>query len=212
MFTLITDNLLKDKITVSDYENRLNIFMKNGLLRIIIRDDKNIKNQMDTLLGIHTFAYVNNISIYINCSINDYWYFKDIKGVTGIHLSGHNVQEAVVSGFTNYMNWGTSIHDLDELQKVINHKPSYALVSPIFETVCKPGVARIGIKKGHALCDDLLKHEIQPVALGGINSSSILQNPSEVEFFKEAAIRSLFYESDNLERELKIIKSVLNKF
>lgn len=212
MLTLITDNILKDNITISDYEKRLDIFLKHGLSRIIIRDDKNIKNQMDTLLGIHSFASANNIRIYVNCNINDYCNFKYSKGVTGIHLSGRNVQEAIESGFTSYIKWGTSVHNSDEIQKIIRHKPSYALVSPVFETICKPGVTRLGIKKGKEFCEDLRKYEVQPIALGGICSSSVLSNSDEIEHYKEAAIRSLFYESNNLESELKTIISVLNKF
>lgn len=210
MITLITDNSLRFKLTNSQYDIRLKALLKNGLKRIIIRDDKNIDNQMDTLLGIHHFAYDNQIEIFINCKIEDFHIFKDIKGVTGIHLSGNNIHEAISSGAIKNFIFGTSAHNMDEVESVIDLNPYYVLVSPVYSTVCKLGVEPLGLEKGHDLYKRLSSKGICAIALGGINSKNISNCPMNIKCFKESAIRSLFYDSDNLEKELLVIMDAIN--
>lgn len=210
MITLITDNVLKSKLSKSEYESRFKTLLENGLKRIIIRDDKNIANQMDTLTGIHSFAYENNIDIFINCKADDFHRFEDIKGVKGIHLSGFNIQEAIKSGSIKDMNFGTSVHNHIEVTRAILFKPSYVLISPVYETVCKVGTAPIELEKGHELTKILKDNQIESVALGGINSPNISNCHERIEYFNEAAIRSLFYESENLKEELITIMNALN--
>lgn len=73
-------------------------------------------------------------------------------------------------------NLSLAIHSYEEWLEAyaLGYRPTYILISPVFETTCKPGVVPLGLGQARELSLHIHKDEpkIKVVGLGGFNFAS----------------------------------------
>lgn len=224
MFTLITDKRLRDNLSSGEYIRRLNILNTFENISIIVRDEQNKDDQIETLdelKELNRKNYIKKFDIRLSCKISEFmelrekYIIKEEYMINTIHLKYKDFINMSESDFEKLrvrgIRIGTSIHSSSECDKSIDNPINYVLLSPIFSTKCKVGAKAIRINELDYVLEKLNSKAIEAVALGGIGYTSI-DSKSVVKRYKKFsnfAIRSIFYENEDFEKELKKIVEVI---
>lgn len=130
------------------------------LLRDILADDTDLLSQAERIKK-QCAAY--NAKLFISRN------FKIAKfiGADGVHLSSQQ-NMAQAREHCGAMLIGQSCHNADEILTAEKNGADYVSISPVFETMSKPGYTAMGREKLSKLCNIA---KIPVIALGGINTS-----------------------------------------
>jgi len=217
MFTLITDSNLRRYLSHGDYIRRLNIISSFGTCRIIVRDDHDLSNQIKTLDELKELYQNNSISkfeIALSADVPKVCMLRKKYEIDTVHMKQCDFANVSANDLRNLknqeINIGTSVHSGFECDALMLKKPNYILISPIFLTKCKLGVKAIErIELDYILSKTKINY-VETVALGGIGYTDVDNEDVKNRYkkFSNFAIRSLFYESDDLEKDLEMLVGV----
>ncbi len=219
MFTLITDRDLRLKLDLEDYIKRLSILASftraSSGLKIIVRDSSDLRSQIETLEELNrTFKNLSNerINLTLNTSASPDD-FIDKYNISSIHIKYKDYmdlsRDKIRSLQKRGIEIGTSIHSKAEFDNIICRKPDYVLLSPIFKSKCKALVEPIALNELKAIVKKASLEGIALIGLGGIAYESINRSEADERYklFSRFAIRSIFYESEDLKGDLSNLES-----
>ncbi|MGB3367708.1 MAG: thiamine phosphate synthase [Acidaminobacteraceae bacterium] len=218
MFTLITDSNLRKYLSYGDYIRRLNIIRSFGKCRIIVRDDHDICDQIRTLDELKVLYRDNTISkfeIAISSDIPKFCILSKKYMLNAIHLKQSDFENVsqinLVKLRRQGISIGTSVHSSQEYDISVLKNPNYILISPIFLTKCKLGVNTIAENELVYILKKAKLDYVETVALGGIGYTDVYDEKVKERYkkFSNFAIRSLFYESEDLAKDLEKLMGVV---
>lgn len=218
MFTLITDSNLRRYLSNGDYIRRLNIISSFGKCRIIVRDDHDLSNQiktLDELKELYKNTSLSGVEIALSSDTKKFHMLRARYNIDTIHMKQSDFKKVSVADLKELRNQGveigTSVHSSLECDVSMLKRANYILVSPIFLTKCKLGSTAIEKSTFDYIVSKSKVNYIETVALGGIGYTDL--DSEDVRFrynkFSNFAIRSLFYESDDLKKDLENVMGVL---
>lgn len=221
IFTLITDRELRKNLSSGEYIRRLNILCSFGESRIIVRDNHVFSQQMlslkeldmlskNRIIANHELVFSSNIEKFKTLLSENKYKVKAIH-MTHKDLSASSFDEINLLKLKG-IKIGSSAHSKEEYDISIKKNADYILISPIFETKCKSSVRAISRDTLEYICSKSSRQDKEIIALGGIGYSRLVCKNQNYRYrlFSKFAIRSLFYESNDLENDLKKILEVSN--
>ena len=110
---------------------------------------------------------IENIPYNMRCRLKLHGHFQLLDGITlgGVHLNGRNPSAPATA-----LAVSKSCHTLDEVEETVGHNYEYVTLSPIFDSISKPGYDAgfdLGTIAGKI-------HGKKVVALGGITPPQFL--------------------------------------
>jgi len=144
---------------------RLPIAIKNGLKMLQIREKSmtacQLKQFVDRVLPITAPANVTTL-------INSAMHVEQQKRFSGLHLTSHHLMQLVQR--PDFQCVGASCHNHHELERAIQLKLDFAVLSPINSTLSHPEATPLGPGKMR----EIISNSAIPVyALGGMNLKSL---------------------------------------
>lgn len=193
MLLITNRNLVNEE----KYFNTIEKSSKYGVKNIILRE-KDLKT--DELIKIYK-KIRELVSEETNIIINSNIEAVNILKEKFIHLSFNDFKINLDN--IKSLDVGVSVHSINEAIEAERLGASYILVSPIFETKCKPGA----ISRGSKFIKEIReKVNCTVVALGGINE----ENFKEVLYAgaDDFACMSLLFLSNNIEKCLNSFNKI----
>jgi thiamine-phosphate pyrophosphorylase len=194
---------------------------------IIISSESNTSNEVATAIdlfnaGLQTFhlrkplwsdeeieQFLNRIpkEFHNRIVLHFHFHLSNKFGLKGIHLNESN--KKLLPEFHNYNIISASFHSLQDIEE--NSFPyQYVFLSPLFESISKPGYnSNFDL---NLLADELQRRKkenqqlAQIIALGGVNSGNVLK--AKKTGFDGAALMGAIWQSKNPIKDFQVIKSL----
>lgn len=165
MITLITDRSLCETSIVGKIKT---LVEEKKIDQVILREKDLNEKELYYLYRIIDEVLKNtNINLIVNTNLK----FAQKYKINQIHLSQENFKKVKKKEAIDHLDFGISVHSMDEVQSALTLEPNYLLLSPIFKTNCKKEKKPLGIeflKRIREITD------IPIIALGGINDRNII--------------------------------------
>lgn len=137
------------------------------------------RDTLELLQHLVPMARALDIQVYAN----DRPDLAYLSGADGVHVGQSDLPVALVRQFAPSLRVGVSTHDEMQLREVLEQKPDYVAIGPIFDTSTKlDAESAVGIE-GLALAAQLTRAARVPlVAIGGIDHSRAREVAAHADF------------------------------
>lgn len=162
MITLITDR----KLIGEGFLTRVAYLVTNQMIDQIILREKDLshKDLYALYLEIKKRICATDIKLVVNASLA----FGKKYNIDTLHFSQKNFKG--LKKPPKNLKFGVSVHNLTEAKMALVKNPEYLLLSPVFESSCKPNADALTLKK----INGIKKISNVPlILLGGINPKRI---------------------------------------